>query len=420
MCFLEDISENDYIDWETAVYEYIYTELNDNIMLYNNKNFYDNLIYSISSYYFDLWKDIRLCNDEHEEDIEKFVKKFVFNFFNIYQEFPLREYCEISNIPDNEDIVKKIEIINNIPQPKQRTMEWYEYRYGLLTASNIWKAFSSQANRNSLIYEKCKPFDPLSSNKIKGGSLTWGNVFEPLSIKIYEEKYNTNIEDYGCIQHPKYKYIGASPDGININPDSNKFGRMLEVKNIYNREINGIPKDEYWIQMQMQLETCDLEICDFLETRFIEFNNIEEFYNDNQEYKGLVLYFIKNNETIYKYLPLNTVINEENIAKWKNDTIEEMNDHILIKENYWYLDEFSCVVVKRNKKWFEAAVPIILEIWNIILKERKEGFEHRAPKRRLKPTEVYISNNNENNDNTETHIIHNLEFNNNINLIKLK
>jgi len=417
MCFLEDISENDYIDWETAVYEYIYTELNDNIMLYNNKNFYDNLIYSISSYYFDLWKDIRLCNDEHEEDIEKFVKKFVFNFFNIYQEFPLREYCEISNIPDNEDIVKKIEIINNIPQPKQRTMEWYEYRYGLLTASNIWKAFSSQANRNSLIYEKCKPFDPLSSNKIKGGSLTWGNVFEPLSIKIYEEKYNTNIEDYGCIQHPKYKYIGASPDGININPDSNKFGRMLEVKNIYNREINGIPKDEYWIQMQMQLETCDLEICDFLETRFIEFNNIEEFYNDNQEYKGLVLYFIKNNETIYKYLPLNTVINEENIAKWKNDTIEEMNDHILIKENYWYLDEFSCVVVKRNKKWFEAAVPIILEIWNIILKERKEGFEHRAPKRRLKPTEVYISNNNEN---TETHIIHNLEFNNNINLIKLK
>ena len=417
MCFLEDISENDYIDWETAVYEYIYTELNDNIMLYNNKNFYDNLIYSISSYYFDLWKDIRLCNDEHEEDIEKFVKKFVFNFFNIYQEFPLREYCEISNIPDNEDIVKKIEIINNIPQPKQRTMEWYEYRYGLLTASNIWKAFSSQANRNSLIYEKCKPFDPLSSNKIKGGSLTWGNVFEPLSIKIYEEKYNTNIEDYGCIQHPKYKYIGASPDGININPDSNKFGRMLEVKNIYNREINGIPKDEYWIQMQMQLETCDLEICDFLETRFIEFNNIEEFYNGNQEYRGLVLYFIKNNETIYKYLPLNTVINEENITKWKNDTIEEMNDHILIKENYWYLDEFSCVVVKRNKKWFEAAVPIILEIWNIILKERKEGFEHRAPKRRLKPTEVYISNNN---DNTETHIIHNLEFNNNINLIKLK
>lgn len=417
MCFLEDISENDYIDWETAVYEYIYTELNDNIMLYNNKNFYDNLIYSISSYYFDLWKDIRLCNDEHEEDIEKFVKKFVFNFFNIYQEFPLREYCEISNIPDNEDIVKKIEIINNIPQPKQRTMEWYEYRYGLLTASNIWKAFSSQANRNSLIYEKCKPFDPLSSNKIKGGSLTWGNVFEPLSIKIYEEKYNTNIEDYGCIQHPKYKYIGASPDGININPDSNKFGRMLEVKNIYNREINGIPKDEYWIQMQMQLETCDLEICDFLETRFIEFNNIEEFYNGNQEYRGLVLYFIKNNETIYKYLPLNTVINEENITKWKNDTIEEMNDHILIKENYWYLDEFSCVVVKRNKKWFEAAVPIILEIWNIILKERKEGFEHRAPKRRLKPTEVYISNNN---DNTETYIIHNLEFNNNINLIKLK
>ena len=86
----------------------------------------------------------------------------------------------------------------------------------------------------------------------------------------------------------------------------------------------------------------------------------------------------------------------------------------LIKENYWYLDEFSCVVVKRNKLWFEAAKPKIFEIWDTILKERKEGFEHRAPKKRLKPTEVYVSNSN------ESHIIHNLEFNNNINLIKLE
>ena len=48
---------------------------------------------------------------------------------------------------------------------------------------------------------------------------------------------------------------------------------MLEVKNIYNREIRGIPKEEYWIQMQIQMETCDLDICDFLETRFLEYFN---------------------------------------------------------------------------------------------------------------------------------------------------
>ena len=45
---------------------------------------------------------------------------------------------------------------------------------------------------------------------------------------------------------------------------------MLEIKNIVNREINGIPKKEYWIQMQLQMEVCDLGECDFLETRFKE------------------------------------------------------------------------------------------------------------------------------------------------------
>lgn len=37
-------------------------------------------------------------------------------------------------------------------------------------------------------------------------------------------------------------FLGASPDGINIEPNSEKYGVMLEIKNIVNREITGIPK----------------------------------------------------------------------------------------------------------------------------------------------------------------------------------
>ena len=49
---------------------------------------------------------------------------------------------------------------------------------------------------------------------------------------------------------------------------------MLEIKNIVNREITGIPKKEYWVQMQMQMEVCAIyEECDFLETRFKEYEN---------------------------------------------------------------------------------------------------------------------------------------------------
>ena len=64
--------------------------------------------------------------------------------------------------------------------------------------------------------------------------------------------YKTCIGEFGCIQHPEYPFLGASPDGINILKDNPRFGRMLEIKNIVNRDITGIPKKEYWVQMQMQ------------------------------------------------------------------------------------------------------------------------------------------------------------------------
>ena len=58
-----------------------------------------------------------------------------------------------------------------------------------------------------------------------------GNKYEDVSIMFYEHKYNTKIRDYGCIQHDTYKFLGASPDGINVEPNSELYGRMLEIKN---------------------------------------------------------------------------------------------------------------------------------------------------------------------------------------------
>ena len=52
---------------------------------------------------------------------------------------------------------------------------------------------------------------------------------------------------------------------------------MIEIKNIYNRDINGIPSEDYWIQMQIQLEVCDLEYCDFLECKLKEYDDEEEY-----------------------------------------------------------------------------------------------------------------------------------------------
>ena len=62
-----------------------------------------------------------------------------------------------------------------------------------------------------------------------------GHKYEPLSIMIYEDKYKTKVGEFGCIKHKDIKFLRASPDGINIDEKSKRFGRMVEVKNPVSR-----------------------------------------------------------------------------------------------------------------------------------------------------------------------------------------
>ena len=266
----------------------------------------------------------------------------------------------------------------------------------MLTSSNLDKIFGSLARRNSLIYEKCKPYCFKENNYINTeSSLHWGNKYEPISIMIYEELYSTKIGQLGCMTHSIIKYLGASPDGINIDELNNKYGRLLEIKNIVNRDINGIPSETYWVQMQIQMEVCNIDECDFFETRIKEYTNKEEFLLDNNVIKkGIILYFISNKEIdnyvpFYIYMPLSII----DIDEWINNTKEEYSSiyhydlHTIL---YWYLDEYSCSYIPRNKRWFQALLPKIEETWNIIEYERIHGYLHRMPKQRIKKCLVII------------------------------
>jgi putative phage-type endonuclease len=294
----------------------------------------------------------------------------------------------------NNVLVDQIKQLQGLPQPVQRTPEWYEFRNGLLSASSLWKAIGSQSQINSIIYEKCKAFneEPVYQQYGTGTAMHWGVKYEPVTVQIYEDLYQTEVGEFGCIRHPTYSFIGASPDGINIKPNSVKFGSMLEIKNIVNREITGIPKEDYWIQTQIQMETCDLDNCDFVETRIKEYEKEDEFYANttNSDYRGIVLYFIKNDfsqnaEPIYHYMPLNVPLDRENITKWIDADIElaRQDELVLFNTIYWYLDEFSCVLIERNRSWFSSAIVKFKEVWDIIEKEKVDGYEHRSPKKKV-------------------------------------
>jgi hypothetical protein len=62
----------------------------------------------------------------------------------------------------------------------------------------------------------------------------------------------------------------------------------------------------------------------------------------------------------------------------------EKHNMLFIKHIYWKLEKVSCVLVTRNKKWFQDNIGQIENIWRIIEKERISGFNHRAPNKRPK------------------------------------
>lgn len=296
------------------------------------------------------------------------------------------------------ELETKINYLRSLPQPAQRTAEWYAFRHGLITASNAYKAFEGTSTVNQLIYEKCHPLRTMSTSDDKmvnvSSPLHWGQKYEPLSVMIYEDRYKTTVEDFGCIRHPKYPFLGASPDGINVSKDSPLYGRMLEIKNVVNREITGVPKKEYWIQTQLQMEVCDLNECDFLETKFVEYAGSTEFDEDDDgtktnrtkknEFKGMILYFsTPEGKPVYVYKDIH-LVNPVEVDSWETKTIEEYEaaNQNWIKTIYWKLETLSCVLIQRNTQWFSDNIQQLQNVWNIIERERVTGYEHRAPKKR--------------------------------------
>ena len=386
----EFVPDEEKIEFIETILHVMEDYINDNPRAITEPSFHDDFVENIAEL-----MSIQL--ECIKEDLEDAIEEASYLFFS--QFIPERSFCETRVIKKvNKDfITSQLLYLRGKPQPAQRTEEWYTFRHNLITASNAYKAFESDCVVNSLINEKCQPLE-INTNKTDFVSVNttfhWGQKYEPVSVMIYEENYGGKIGDFGCIQHDIYSFLGASPDGINIDPLSPTYGRMLEIKNIVNREIDGIPKKEYWVQMQMQMETCNLDECDFLETKFVEYDDYFQFKNDgtfskslNDERKGVILYFAKKNgNPHYIYCPL--FMKEHEFADWEERTIDLYQgpeyDMIWIKNIYWKLEEISCVLVLRNQKWFKDNIHILQDIWKTIERERITGFAHRAPVKRIK------------------------------------
>ncbi len=445
---LEDITDKLVFEDEPSIFteeyavEFVETALhlmdeymNHNPTAISEPNFHEILLEDIKEiFYVQMEEHIDDLNigDDIEDDMNELLEDAFNIFISTFHPDKSQDIKdkllepEVLNNNEINLIEEKIQRLREIPQPVQRTSEWYKFRWNLITASNAYKAFETQASINQLIYEKCQPLKTFEEN---GGeeedvkmvntntAMHWGQKYEPLSVMIYERKYGTKVEDFGCIQHPVYKFLGASPDGIIVNKESDRYGRMLEIKNPVSREITGIPKKEYWTQMQLQMEVCDLDECDFLETKFTEYPDrhsyqidiLNEVFTDSEglewfniclskdgKMKGEIIYFhTKEGKPFYVYKPL-TCVHPYEINDWQDNAVEtyenEPYNYSYIKTIFWKLDVFSCIHVLRKKDWFKNNIGQLEKVWKTIETERITGYEHRAPvkKQKKEPLKPFV------------------------------
>ena len=110
-------------------------------------------------------------------------------------------------------------------------------------------------------------------------------MYEPMAIAAFERKMGCKVNPTGLFIHRKYVFLGASPDGIAIFPSGERA--LLEVKcpltakgrtmtewmarqkyicleKKGESEIKLKKTHDYYYQIQMQLECCDVDFVYFV------------------------------------------------------------------------------------------------------------------------------------------------------------
>lgn len=400
---------------EERMLEEIDAAVTNNSLCLSRPTIEKELATEIATMLFEEWQEEDLCEEWDLEEILEWTQNMVEFYFKCGASVPPRQGGEAAPLTPlrTASLTRKMQVLNSIQSPTQKTQEWYDKRYGLMTASNLWKALGTESQRNQLIVEKCQPFEQFKrdcarqmSGSLSGDNpMSWGQKYEPVTALLYQRLNHTTLGEYGCIVHPEYPFLGASPDGINVDQASPLYGRMVEIKNIVNRDIDGIPSTAYWIQTQIQMEVCDLDECDFVETRFKEYATKMDFFESENPCRGIILSFVPRvtiEQTMYSsvkhdsspiheywFLDSTKSVAESGreLEQWSQSKKDAHSaNYVLSNCSFWGLDQYSCVLIKRNRVWFEAAIPKITAIWRIIERERITGCEHRAPKKR-EPTE---------------------------------
>lgn len=371
---------NDYIKSTTVSIEYSYRTINISPLirndiiqkLINKYELEDSILGESSIHYLNV-------------SVKEYINKIVTKYFN---------HCS-----NKKNIQLKLEKLKKLELPEQRSPEWYEMRETMLTASSLADALGKghfRTRDNLLIDKTSSTPPPYISNDI----IEWGVKYEPVATTFYEKHNNLTILEFGLVPHPEFKIFGASPDGIcDENSPEEYIGRMLEIKCPPIRKFTAEVPEHYWMQMQGQLETCDLEECDFLQVKLFEYDNEEDYNKDkylekdilkdgltsNNLPKGLVLAFSKiiDGKKKYHYEYSEFYQSQDDLKKWAENIIKnysfDKNEKVLY--NWWKIERYECTLVHRDRVWWLNTMPEIMNFWEDVEHYRLNGNQELIQKK---------------------------------------
>ena len=368
---MENINDN----IKNYIVDYLKSNLNDKCIYENSEN----------TEYIDIFKI----------DIMKNICK-LHEFINNYETYMITNIVDhiVEDMKNKYSIRKKhklqMEKLQKLKLPEQRSKEWYELRRGMLTASSLACALGDDhfKSRNELILEKVENKEiPLVPNPIT----EWGVKYEEIATKFYEALNDLKIIEFGLIPHPNFTIFGASPDGICSNDSPDEFiGRMLEIKCPPKRKFTKTVPKHYWYQMQGQLECCDLDECDFLQVKFQEYDDFDDYCNDinNSDIepdgktdkgfpKGCTLTYRKKDELKCSYLYPELFQSDSDYQKWILENREKIENegHEFVEAKWWYIERYECTLVKRDREWWCLAMEKIYQFHTEVEHYKKNGVE---------------------------------------------
>jgi len=148
---------------------------------------------------------------------------------------------------------------------KQRTEEWHEVRSGRITASRFGDVLARPSSKRYRYYmddlvESLQGFPRIEKYT------PWfdhGNELEDRGKGLYEWMHNVEIKDFSFIHHPKYFFIGCSPDGLIGEYGGIELKSRLSYKEHQRSERLGLPS-EHKPQVQGSLWITGREWWDFV------------------------------------------------------------------------------------------------------------------------------------------------------------